>query len=194
MRERESNALAQLLEARIGCCLKVRQFLKTRVDCAGQFLDGKRLCNVIVSTGFHPLSDFGLFAEATQKDKRNRCSVFVVPNRVENSITIHLWHLDVAKNQIRQLAFGHLQTGQVFVPRSNALKVRLAREQETDKSPSPLSSPENDPLSYLAAVVRGELKPSGLSSLENNMIVTEILDAARESAKTGKRIDLQHRH
>ena len=86
------------------------------------------------------------------------------------------------------------QTGQVFVPRSNALKVRLAREQETDKSPSPLSSPENDPLSYLAAVVRDELKPSGLSSLENNMIVTEILDAARESAKTGKRIDLQHRH
>jgi predicted dehydrogenase len=85
------------------------------------------------------------------------------------------------------------QTGQVFVPRSNALKVRLAREQETDKSPAPLRAPENDPLSYLAAVVRGELKPSGLSSLENNMIVTEILDAARESAKTGQRIHLQPR-
>jgi predicted dehydrogenase len=83
------------------------------------------------------------------------------------------------------------QTGQVLVPRSNALKVRLAREQETDKSPAPLRAPENDPLSYLAAVVRGELKPSGLSSLENNMIVTEILDAARESAKTGQRIQLQ---
>lgn len=82
------------------------------------------------------------------------------------------------------------QTGQVFVPRSNALKVRLAREQETDKSPAPLRSPEKDPLSYLAAVVRGELKPSGLSSLENNMIVIEILDAARESSKTGKRVAL----
>ena len=34
------------------------------------------------------------------------------------------------------------------------------------------------------------LSPSGLSSLEVNMVVTEILDAARESAKTGRRIDL----
>jgi len=42
----------------------------------------------------------------------------------------------------------------------------------------------------LAAVVRGEVQPSGLSSLEVNLIVTEILDAARESAATGKRIDL----
>ena len=30
------------------------------------------------------------------------------------------------------------------------------------------------------------LKPAGLSSLENNLVVTEILDAARESARTGK--------
>jgi hypothetical protein len=46
-----------------------------------------------------------------------------------------------------------------------------------------------NPLSYLAAVVRGDIQPSGLSSLEVNMTVTEILDVARESAKTGKRID-----
>ena len=45
-------------------------------------------------------------------------------------------------------------------------------------------------LSYLAAVVRSDTRPSGLSSLELNMIVTEILDAARESARTGKRVDL----
>ena len=58
--------------------------------------------------------------------------------------------------------------------------------QET--TPEPLTGPEADPLAYLAAVTRGEIKPSGLSSLEVNMIVTEILDAARESAKTGKRV------
>jgi hypothetical protein len=39
--------------------------------------------------------------------------------------------------------------------------------------------------------VRREIKPSGLSSLEVNMIVTEILDAARESARTGNRIELK---
>ena len=32
--------------------------------------------------------------------------------------------------------------------------------------------------------------PSGLSSLENNLIVNEILDAARESARTGRTIRL----
>ncbi len=39
-------------------------------------------------------------------------------------------------------------------------------------------------------MVRGRLTPSGLSSLANNLVVVEILDAARESAKTGKRVVL----
>jgi predicted dehydrogenase len=43
---------------------------------------------------------------------------------------------------------------------------------------------------YLASVARGKRKPSGLSSLENNMIVVEILAAARESAATGKTIKI----
>ena len=53
-------------------------------------------------------------------------------------------------------------------------------------------SPFNDPFSFLNAVVRKEitLKPFDLSSLENNMIVMEILDAARESAKTGATVRL----
>ena len=45
-------------------------------------------------------------------------------------------------------------------------------------------------MSYLTAVVRGRLTPSGLSGLANNIVVVEILDAARESAKTGKRVVL----
>lgn len=53
--------------------------------------------------------------------------------------------------------------------------------------------PYNDPFAYLAAVVRGEIRPepSDLSALENNLIVVEILDAARRSAKEGKRIFLK---
>ena len=46
-------------------------------------------------------------------------------------------------------------------------------------------------LVYLAAVLRGEVKPENdLSSLNNNMIVVKILEAARKSAKEGKRIVL----
>jgi predicted dehydrogenase len=48
-----------------------------------------------------------------------------------------------------------------------------------------------DNLSYLAAVLRGEVHPvNDLSSLENNLIVVRILQAARESARTGKRVAL----
>ena len=84
------------------------------------------------------------------------------------------------------------QTGYVLVPQSNLLRVLQGDqlERETQTIVAPLTGPESDPLAYLAAVVRGEIQPSGLSSLEVNMTVTEILDAARESAATGKRIDL----
>jgi predicted dehydrogenase len=46
-------------------------------------------------------------------------------------------------------------------------------------------------LSYFVAVARGEVKSAGLSSPELNLTVAEILDAARESARTGRRIDLE---
>jgi hypothetical protein len=45
---------------------------------------------------------------------------------------------------------------------------------------------------YLAAVVNGQLTPKGdLNALDTNMIVMQILDAARESAKSGKTIELK---
>jgi len=48
-----------------------------------------------------------------------------------------------------------------------------------------------DNLSYLAAVLRGQVKPvNDLSSLSNNMIVVRILEAAKQSAKDGKRVVL----
>lgn len=74
----------------------------------------------------------------------------------------------------------------------NTLRSRLPgqRAQETSTLEE-LSPMERDSVSYLTAVARGKIKPSGLSSLENNMIVTEILSAARESARTGKRVTLQ---
>ena len=55
----------------------------------------------------------------------------------------------------------------------------------------PLAAPYQDPISYLAAVVKGDIKPTqDLSSLENNLTVMKILDAARQSARKGKRVAL----
>jgi hypothetical protein len=68
--------------------------------------------------------------------------------------------------------------------------VRAGGTEEKERNVIPLAAPNNDPVSYLGAVVRGDIRPSGLSSLEVNLIVTEILDAARLSAQSGKRVDL----
>jgi predicted dehydrogenase len=49
-----------------------------------------------------------------------------------------------------------------------------------------------DNIPYLEAVLRGKVHPvNDLSSLENNLIVVKILEAAKQSAKEGKRIVLQ---
>ena len=84
------------------------------------------------------------------------------------------------------------RTGYVLVPNANLLRVRLANQnKESEIKPTALTGPEADPISYLAAVARKEIVPSGLSSLSVNMTVVEILDAAHESARTGKRVDLK---
>src|SRR5579862_4473281 len=83
------------------------------------------------------------------------------------------------------------RTGYVLVPKSDVLAVRKEKEEQEHHETVPnLAGAEADPLSYLVAVTRGELKPSGLSSVAINLTAMEILDAARESARTGKRVYL----
>jgi len=72
----------------------------------------------------------------------------------------------------------------------NALRVALPKEPEHAVTPDPRPLDERDSISHLMAVARGTRKPNALSSLENNLIVTEILDAARESARTHARVTL----
>jgi predicted dehydrogenase len=82
------------------------------------------------------------------------------------------------------------QTGSLRLPDRNSLLLRRDDSPEVALPAPALAGPNTDALSYLAAVVRREIKPSGLSSIEVNLVVTEILDAARESARTGRRIEL----
>jgi len=83
------------------------------------------------------------------------------------------------------------ERGYAIATGGDSLRVRLPGAQEESRGLDPLPPAERDSISYLTAVVRGALKPGGLSSLENNLIVTEILEAARESAKTGRTIRLE---
>jgi predicted dehydrogenase len=75
---------------------------------------------------------------------------------------------------------------------ADRLRVRHEHDGEEQlTSAAPLSSPQNNSLSYLAAVLRGEFVPSGdLSALDTNVVVMQILDAARESARSGRSVRL----
>ena len=82
------------------------------------------------------------------------------------------------------------RTGQVQTVGQSGLRVRLPGKSEETRQAAPLSPPADDFLHYFAAVVRGEMQPSGPSSLRNNLVVTEILAAARTSAATGSTVRL----
>jgi predicted dehydrogenase len=74
------------------------------------------------------------------------------------------------------------------------IRIRLQGEKEQSRSftsgEGPVLTPYDDPLTELRAVILDGAKPDGLTSLETNLVVTEILDAARTSSATGKTIAL----
>lgn len=83
------------------------------------------------------------------------------------------------------------EKGYLYAADSRNLESRFtggSGTQTMDSRPAPF----DNPFRYLAAVVREEIDmdPLDLSSPENNLIVMEILDAARKSAKSGKKITL----
>lgn len=85
-------------------------------------------------------------------------------------------------------------TGEAITVRRDGLRVRRKGDnQELQQSAPALEPPYNDPISYLIAVVSGAIKPAGLTALDTNITVVRILDAARESARTGRTIKLADR-
>ena len=82
------------------------------------------------------------------------------------------------------------ETGSAVTVRRDEIRVRRGRGNEKLVTAKPLPTPHDDPVTFLRAVVRREVKPDGLSSLVTNLTVTEILDAARRSAISGKTVTL----
>ena len=86
------------------------------------------------------------------------------------------------------------KTGYIKVLNRNDIEYRLARELPL-KNEKVTEFPINtkNPFSYFASVISGKLDvdPADLSSLENNVIVVNILDAAIESAKKGKMVRIK---
>jgi predicted dehydrogenase len=84
------------------------------------------------------------------------------------------------------------QTGYVITVKRDDIRLRRggndSREEQIAAKPVP--APYDNSLSYVGAVILDGAKPDALSSLETNVTVTEILDAARRSAQSGKTIKL----
>lgn len=83
------------------------------------------------------------------------------------------------------------ETGYLHALDGNNIISRKRENIKGAKVAMPLPEPANDPITYLTAVLRNKIPGmDGRSSLKNNMIVMEILDAAKRSAATGKRVVL----
>jgi predicted dehydrogenase len=116
----------------------------------------------------------------------DEATIIVTYPRVQGIIQAS-WNWPLSRKDIE--VYG--QSGYVIT--IDALKMRYRKnekEQEVAFSAEPTQFPHSDPFGYLASVVHGEISEDDLSSLKTNMVVVEILDAARKSAKEGKTVFL----
>lgn len=176
--------------------------------CSDVFLDW--LTNPALNGG-GALTDFGCYGAdmiTWFMDGQRPESVFAESNhfkpevypKVEDEATIVLtyprlqgivqasWNLPFSERNLQ--IYG--TTGYVFAPQMDLLRLRTAgtEESELELQTQPEPGLMADDISYFIAVVRREIKPTGPSSLQANLVTTEILDAARKSIKLGKQIDL----
>ena len=83
-----------------------------------------------------------------------------------------------------------------FIHSLNGTDMSIMRDEKSGaqslEAPK-LAKPVHDPFSYLMAVIRGEVNPQDheLSSLQNNLTVMEILEAAKISAREGRVVRLE---
>ena len=84
------------------------------------------------------------------------------------------------------------RTGQARTLLTDKLEIRKQAEKQSATVPSqPLRAPYDDPLHYLEAVLDGSIQEDDdLSDIKTNVLVSEILDAARQSAASGRTVSL----
>jgi predicted dehydrogenase len=83
--------------------------------------------------------------------------------------------------------------GEVMTVDTQKIQARYKGEKAASESTAPaLPADRDNSLNYLAAVLRGSIKDQGLyGSLDTNVTVVQIMDAARESVRTGKTVVLK---
>jgi predicted dehydrogenase len=176
--------------------------------CSDEFLEW--LTDPALSGG-GALADFGCYGAGLITwfaDDRRPASVFAtsqnlkpdIYNNVEDEATIVItypklqgiiqasWNLPFSERGLQ--IYGN--TGYIFVPRMDLLRFRLPGTEESELQLQAQQEPGllTDDIFNFVAIVRGETKATGPSSLEANLIAMEILDAAQKSIALKKQIDL----
>ncbi|MCX6206300.1 MAG: Gfo/Idh/MocA family oxidoreductase [Bacteroidetes bacterium] len=120
-------------------------------------------------------------------------SIIILNYDHANAIVEGSWNWPIGRKDLEVYGL----TGAIYADNKYQLRTRMAEGYDGFKEEifklKDLDSPNNDPFAYFAAVIQKRIKPEpyDLSTLENNMVVMEILDAAVRSAKTGKTIQLK---
>lgn len=78
--------------------------------------------------------------------------------------------------------------GSIYVT-DRSVKKQTGREV-TEIKPEALSGPAAEPIAYMVDAIRNNKPIEGMTSVELNVQVNEIIDAAKESVKTGKAVKL----
>ena len=101
------------------------------------------------------------------------------------------WNWPIARKDME--VYG--KTGYIFSDNRSDIRFRLnENKQEQKEILAERKTPFDDPFALFEAVIRNKitLAPYDLSSLENNMIVVEILDAAKKSSATSTIVKLEN--
>ena len=99
------------------------------------------------------------------------------------------WNWSFARKDME--VYGTNGTAVTVGPSNIRTRFRGEKQEQTSEAPA-LPASEASSLGLLAAVLRGEVKDTGdLSALDTNMVVMQILDAARTSAETGRTVTLK---
>jgi predicted dehydrogenase len=99
------------------------------------------------------------------------------------------WNWPVSRKDLE--VYG--RTGYVHTPDARTVRLRTSGDQpERELRPAERPAALGDPFAYFRAVIRGAVRvdDADLSALPNNVTVMRILEAAKESARTGRTVRL----
>jgi glucose-fructose oxidoreductase len=115
-------------------------------------------------------------------------AVIILKYKGSNVVLMPSWDWSFARKDMEVYGDG----GYAIAVDPTALRLRYKGEKTETASVAPELPPDQaTSFGYLVAVMRGRVKPVGdYSGLDTNMVVMQILDAARRSVKEGKTVQV----